>query len=93
MSVQKRRVKTLLRFFHEVGKARSTRLKFVCTDMWGAFPATGTEPSNPIQALQEWQKKTNLFVKDAYNLTGLDALSLSYDTIMRLLFDLKATSH
>ena len=36
-SGQKRRVKMLLRFFHEFGKARSMRLKFVCTDMWAPY--------------------------------------------------------
>jgi len=36
-SGQKRRMKTLLRFFHEFGKARSAQLKFVCTDMWAPY--------------------------------------------------------
>jgi transposase len=34
---EKRKVKTLLRFFHEFGKDRSARLKFVCTDMWKPY--------------------------------------------------------
>ena len=29
-----RRVKTLLRFFWELGRERSKRLQFVCTDLW-----------------------------------------------------------
>lgn len=32
-----RRVKTLLRFFHEFGKERSAGLKFVCSDMWAPY--------------------------------------------------------
>jgi transposase len=32
-----RRVKTLLRFFHEFGKERSAKLKFVCSDMWAPY--------------------------------------------------------
>ena len=32
-----RRVKTLLRFFHEFGKERSAQLKFVCSDMWAPY--------------------------------------------------------
>ena len=32
-----RRVKTLLRFFHEFGKERSAELKFVCSDMWAPY--------------------------------------------------------
>lgn len=32
-----RRVKTLLRFFHEFGKERSEQLKFVCSDMWAPY--------------------------------------------------------
>lgn len=32
-----RRVKTLLRFFHEFGKKRSAQLKFVCSDMWAPY--------------------------------------------------------
>jgi transposase len=32
-----RRVKTLLRFFHEFGKERSEKLKFVCSDMWAPY--------------------------------------------------------
>jgi len=32
-----RRVKTLLRFFREFGKERSTKLKFVCSDMWAPY--------------------------------------------------------
>ena len=29
-----RKVKTLLRFFHQFGKERCSRLKYVCSDMW-----------------------------------------------------------
>jgi transposase len=36
-SGQRRRVKTLLRFFREFGKERSKLLKFVCTDMWAPY--------------------------------------------------------
>ncbi|WP_390890365.1 ISL3 family transposase [Geoalkalibacter halelectricus] len=32
-----RRVKTLLRFFHQFGKERSAQLKFVCSDMWAPY--------------------------------------------------------
>jgi len=32
-----RRVKTLLRFFHEFGKERSEKLRFVCSDMWAPY--------------------------------------------------------
>jgi len=32
-----RRAKTLLRFFHEFGKERSARIKFVCSDMWAPY--------------------------------------------------------
>jgi transposase len=32
-----RRIKTLLRFFHEFGKERSAGLKFVCSDMWAPY--------------------------------------------------------
>lgn len=32
-----RRVKTLLRFFHEFGKERSAQLQFVCSDMWAPY--------------------------------------------------------
>lgn len=32
-----RRVKTLLRFFHEFGKERSAKLKYVCSDMWAPY--------------------------------------------------------
>ncbi len=32
-----RRVKTLLRFFHEFGKERSEQIKFVCSDMWAPY--------------------------------------------------------
>ena len=32
-----RKIKTLLRFFHEFGKQRSAKLKFVCSDMWKAY--------------------------------------------------------
>lgn len=32
-----RRAKTLLRFFHEFGKERSNKLKFVCSDMWAPY--------------------------------------------------------
>ena len=32
-----RRVKTLLRFFHEFGKERSEQLRFVCSDMWAPY--------------------------------------------------------
>jgi len=32
-----RRVKTLLRFFHEFGKERSAKLKYVCSDMWPPY--------------------------------------------------------
>jgi transposase len=32
-----RRAKTLLRFFHQFGKARSAQLKFVCSDMWAPY--------------------------------------------------------
>lgn len=32
-----RRVKTLLRFFHEFGKERSEKLKYVCSDMWAPY--------------------------------------------------------
>lgn len=32
-----RRVKTLLRFFRELGKERSAKLKFVCSDMWAPY--------------------------------------------------------
>lgn len=34
---EKRKVKTLLRFFHEFGTERSAQLKFVCTDMWKPY--------------------------------------------------------
>lgn len=33
----KRKVKTLLKFFHEFGKERSLRLKYVCSDMWAPY--------------------------------------------------------
>ena len=32
-----RKAKTLLRFFHEFGKERSQKLKYVCSDMWAAY--------------------------------------------------------
>jgi len=32
-----RKTKTLLRFFHEFGKARCAALQFVCSDMWPAY--------------------------------------------------------
>lgn len=32
-----RTAKTLLRFFHEFGKARCAQLQFVCSDMWPAY--------------------------------------------------------
>jgi transposase len=32
-----RTTKTLLRFFHEFGKARSKKLQFICTDMWKPY--------------------------------------------------------
>jgi transposase len=32
-----RKVKTLLRFFHEFGKERSHMLKYVCSDMWKPY--------------------------------------------------------
>lgn len=32
-----RTAKTLLRFFHEFGKARSSELEFICTDMWKPY--------------------------------------------------------
>jgi transposase len=32
-----RRVKTLLRFFHEFGKERSALLQYVCSDMWSPY--------------------------------------------------------
>jgi transposase len=32
-----RRVKTLLRFFREIGKERSAKIKFVCSDMWAPY--------------------------------------------------------
>lgn len=32
-----RKVKTLLRFFYQFGKARCERLKFVCSDMWAPY--------------------------------------------------------
>src|SRR5439155_4569113 len=32
-----RKVKTLLRFFHEFGKERCARLRFVCSDMWRPY--------------------------------------------------------
>jgi len=32
-----RTVRTLLRFFHELGKARSAQLRFVCSDMWKPY--------------------------------------------------------
>lgn len=32
-----RRIKTLLRFFHEFGKERSAGLKYVCSDMWAPY--------------------------------------------------------
>jgi transposase len=34
---QDRTVKTLLRFFHWFGKARSARLRYVCSDMWRPY--------------------------------------------------------
>ncbi|MBI3598404.1 MAG: transposase [Nitrospirae bacterium] len=30
-------MRTLLGFFREFGKARSNRLKFICTDMWAPY--------------------------------------------------------
>ena len=32
-----RKAKTLLRFFRFLGKARTTRLQFICSDMWQAY--------------------------------------------------------
>lgn len=32
-----RRAKTLLRFFHQFGKERCARIRFVCSDMWGPY--------------------------------------------------------
>ena len=32
-----RRVKTLLRFFHEFGKERCAKVQFVCSDMWAPY--------------------------------------------------------
>ncbi len=32
-----RKAKTLLRFFRFLGKERSAKLKFVCSDMWQAY--------------------------------------------------------
>ena len=32
-----RKAKTLLRFFREFGKERSSKLQFVCSDMWAAY--------------------------------------------------------
>jgi transposase len=32
-----RTVKTLLRFFHGFGKARSARLRFICSDLWKPY--------------------------------------------------------
>ncbi len=32
-----RKAKTLLKFFHQFGKERSLRLKFVCSDMWAPY--------------------------------------------------------
>lgn len=32
-----RKVKTLLRFFHEFGKERNAKLKYVCSDMWQPY--------------------------------------------------------
>jgi len=32
-----RKTKTLLRFFHEFGKERSLKLKYVCSDMWAPY--------------------------------------------------------
>ena len=34
---QERRAKTLLRFFRQFGKERSTQIKFVCSDMWAPY--------------------------------------------------------
>lgn len=34
---ENRKVKTLLRFFREFGKARCARLRFVCSDMWKPY--------------------------------------------------------
>lgn len=34
---QKRTIKTLLKFFRMLGKERSSKLKFVCSDMWQAY--------------------------------------------------------
>jgi transposase len=32
-----RKIKTLIKFFREFGKARSAKLRFVCSDMWAAY--------------------------------------------------------
>ncbi len=32
-----RKAKTLLRFFHQLGKSRCANIKFVCSDMWKAY--------------------------------------------------------
>ena len=34
---QNRKAKTLLRFFHQLGKERCSAIKFVCSDMWKAY--------------------------------------------------------
>ena len=34
---QKRTVKSLLRFFHELGKSGCQRLEFICSDMWKPY--------------------------------------------------------
>jgi len=32
-----RKIRTLLKFFHEFGRERSSRLLFVCSDMWRPY--------------------------------------------------------
>ena len=71
--------KTLLPFFHEFGKERCLKLKYVCSDIWVPslkvirkkasnalnirFRAKGLLSSGPVECLNH---KTKLIVRKAY---------------------------
>ena len=56
-----RTAKTLLRFFSEFGEERSSKLKFVCTDMWKAYlKVTARKASQALNILDRFHIKKHM---------------------------------